>query len=77
MAGLSQREIDVLQIAANGKSSKEIGLPNGLNAVGCTEADIPQLVEGGWQQPRLLVGSPRPVTKADLSRILGESLQLW
>jgi alcohol dehydrogenase class IV len=56
---------------------KDIGLPNGLNAVGYTEADIPQLVEGGWQQPRLLVGSPRPVTRDDLSRILGESLQLW
>jgi len=56
---------------------KDIGLPNGLNAVGYTQADIPQLTEGGWQQPRLLVGSPRRVTKEDLSRILEESLTLW
>lgn len=56
---------------------KDIGLPNGLEAVGYSQADIPQLTEGGWQQPRLLVGSPRPVTKGDLSRILEESLKLW
>lgn len=56
---------------------KDIGLPNGLGAVGYSQADIPELTEGGWQQPRLLVGSPRPVTKGDLSRILEESIKLW
>jgi alcohol dehydrogenase class IV len=56
---------------------RDIGLPNGLDAVGYSQADIPQLTEGGWQQPRLLVGSPRPVTKSDLSRILEESIKLW
>ena len=56
---------------------KDINLPNGLHTVGYTEADIPQLLEGGWQQPRLLVGSPRTVTKADLGRILEDSLKIW
>ena len=56
---------------------KDIDCPNGLNAIGYTQADLPQLVEGGWQQPRLLVGSPRPVSKLDLTRILEESLKLW
>jgi hypothetical protein len=34
-------------------------------------------VEGGWKQQRLLVGSPRPVTKADLTRIIEQSMKLW
>jgi alcohol dehydrogenase class IV len=56
---------------------RDIGAPNGLSAIGYTEADIPDLVEGGWKQQRLLVGSPRPVSKADLTRIVEESMKLW
>ena len=56
---------------------KDIGAPNGLGAIGYTEADIPALVEGGLKQQRLLVGSPRPVTGADLTRIVEESMKLW
>jgi alcohol dehydrogenase class IV len=56
---------------------RDIGAPNGLSAIGYTEADIPGLVEGGWMQQRLLVGSPRPVTKADLSNIVEQSMRLW
>jgi hydroxyacid-oxoacid transhydrogenase len=56
---------------------RDVGCPNGLSAVGYTEADLDQMVEGGWKQQRLLVGSPRPVTKEDLRRILEESIVLW
>jgi hydroxyacid-oxoacid transhydrogenase len=56
---------------------KDVGAPNGLQAMGFSEADIPDLVEGGWKQQRLLVGSPRPVTKKDLARIFEESMVLW
>lgn len=56
---------------------RDIGAPNGLSEIGYTEADIPGLVEGGWKQQRLLVGSPRPVTKADLTRIVEQSMKLW
>jgi alcohol dehydrogenase class IV len=56
---------------------RDIGAPNGLSAVGYTAADIPGLVEGAWKQQRLLVGSPRLVTKADLTRIVEESMKLW
>ena len=56
---------------------RDIDAPNGLSAIGYTEADIPGLVEGGWKQQRLLVGSPRPVTKADLTRIVEQSMKLW
>jgi hydroxyacid-oxoacid transhydrogenase len=56
---------------------EDVGCPNGLSAVGYTEADISKMVEGGWKQQRLLVGSPRPVSKEDLRQILEESLVLW
>ncbi len=56
---------------------RDIGCPNGLSAIGYTEADIPALVEGAWKQQRLLVGSPRPATREDLTRIVEESMRLW
>ncbi len=56
---------------------RDIGSPNGLRAVGYSEADIPGLVEGGMKQQRLLVGSPRPVSREDLTRIVEESMTLW
>ena len=56
---------------------RDTGCPNGLAALGYHEADIPELTEGGWKQQRLLVGSPRPVSRADLTRILEESMVLW
>jgi hydroxyacid-oxoacid transhydrogenase len=56
---------------------KDVGCPNGLKALGYTEADIPGLVEGGWKQQRLLVGCPRPVTEEDLTRFFEESMELW
>ncbi len=56
---------------------RDVGCPNGLAALGYAGGDIPDMVEGGWKQQRLLVGSPRPVTKADLARIFEESMVLW
>jgi alcohol dehydrogenase class IV len=56
---------------------RDLDCPNGLSALGFTEADIPEMVEGGWKQQRLLVGSPRPLTKKDLARIFEESMVLW
>lgn len=56
---------------------RDIGCPNGLSAIGYAAEDIPSLVEGAWMQQRLLVGSPRPVTKEDLARIVEESMTLW
>jgi hydroxyacid-oxoacid transhydrogenase len=56
---------------------KDVGCPNGLAALGYTEADVPEMIEGGWKQQRLLVGSPRPISKADLTRIFEASMELW
>lgn len=56
---------------------RDIDCPNGLRAIGYLESDISNLVEGGLKQQRLLVGSPRPVTREDLTRIVEESMRLW
>jgi alcohol dehydrogenase class IV len=76
-AGLPVMEAALLLPDAIVRLMKDIGCPNGLSALGCTEADVAKMAEGGWKQQRLLVGSPRPVTQQDLHRILEESMVLW
>ncbi|MGQ9600801.1 MAG: hydroxyacid-oxoacid transhydrogenase [Anaerolineae bacterium] len=75
--GLSPMEAAMKLPEAIVQLMKDIGCPNGLKALGYTEADIPALVEGGWKQQRLLVGSPRPVSKQDLAEIFEKSMVLW
>ncbi len=75
--GLSVMDAAMLLPEAITRLLKDVGCPNGLSAVGYTEADISKMVEGGWKQQRLLVGSPRTVIENDLRRILEASLVLW
>ena len=56
---------------------RDIGIPNGLGAVGYGEADVPDLVEGTLKQQRLLATAPREVTEEDAAAILRDSLELW
>ena len=56
---------------------RDIGIPNGIGAVGYASGDIPALVEGTLKQQRLLASCPRPVTGDDLGRIFKRSLELW
>jgi len=56
---------------------RDVGLPNGLAAVGYTEADVPDLVAGAVQQQRLLSTAPREADEEDLAGILRRSLTLW
>jgi hydroxyacid-oxoacid transhydrogenase len=56
---------------------RDVGLPNGLTAIGYTERDIPALVEGTLRQPRLLAGAPRPVGAGELELILRDAMQCW
>lgn len=59
------------------KFMQSIGLPNGLQAVGYTSADIDALVEGTMKQKRLLGISPEPVTQKAVEKILEKSLVVW
>jgi hydroxyacid-oxoacid transhydrogenase len=56
---------------------RDIDIPNGVSAVGYTEADIPDLVEGTMKQQRLLATCPKPVTEDDIAGIFARSLELW
>jgi hydroxyacid-oxoacid transhydrogenase len=56
---------------------KKTGMPNGLAAVGYTEADVDRLVDGTLPQHRVTKLCPRPFTREDLRRIFLDSLTLW
>ena len=56
---------------------RDVGVPNGVGAVGYGEADVPALVEGTMKQQRLLVTCPKPVTEDDVAGVFARSLQLW
>jgi alcohol dehydrogenase class IV len=56
---------------------QSIGMPNGLEAVGYTSADIPELTEGTLKQKRLIGLSPQPVTQNAVEKILQLSLAVW
>jgi len=56
---------------------RDIGIPNGIGAVGYTGADIDTLVAGAMKQQRLLATAPRPATEDDIAGILTRSLVLW
>jgi alcohol dehydrogenase class IV len=56
---------------------RDIGIPDGIGAVGYDEGDVPDLVEGAMKQQRLLATAPRPVTEDDVAGILTRSLANW
>jgi alcohol dehydrogenase class IV len=56
---------------------RDIGLPDGVSAVGFGTADIDDLVAGALKQQRLLSTAPRDVTAEDLVTIFHRSLTLW
>ena len=56
---------------------RDIGIPNGLAAVGYRRDDVADLVEGAMKQQRLLATAPREVTEQDAAAILESSLELW
>ncbi len=56
---------------------REIGIPNGIGAVGYSESDVDSLVSGTVKQQRLLATAPRQATEEDLAGILRASVALW
>jgi alcohol dehydrogenase class IV len=56
---------------------RDIGIPNGIGAVGYTEQDVPELVPGTMKQQRLLSTCPRPVSEEDVAGILTRSIENW
>ena len=56
---------------------KKTGIPNGLAAVGYTEADADRLVEGTLPQQRVTGLSPRPFSVDDLRNMFLDSMTCW
>jgi hydroxyacid-oxoacid transhydrogenase len=56
---------------------RDVGMPNGLAAIGYTAQDVRALVEGTLRQPRLLAGAPRHIGAAELDWILCDAMQYW
>jgi hydroxyacid-oxoacid transhydrogenase len=56
---------------------KELGIPNGLTAVGYTPNDIPALVEGTLPQHRVTKLSPIEVGEEELTELFQNSMQIW
>ena len=56
---------------------RDIGIPNGLAAVGYGAADVDDLVAGSLKQQRLLATCPKPVTDEDLAGVFQGSMEHW
>ena len=56
---------------------RDIGIPNGIGAVGFTEAHVDALVAGTRAQQRLLAQAPRQPTDEDLAAIFRGSIENW
>lgn len=65
---LAQRMIDLMRAC---------DIPNGLQALNYSKQDIPGLVEGAYKQQRLLINSPREVSKADLAELYRSAMRYW
>ena len=56
---------------------RDIGIPNGIGAVGYTADDIPDLVPGTMKQQRLLSTCARTPTEDDIAAIFANSIENW
>lgn len=56
---------------------RDVGIPNGIEALGYTAADVPQLVDGALKQHRLLAIAPFDVTGEHLTQVFADSLTNW
>ncbi len=56
---------------------RDVGIPNGIGAVGYSEEDVPDLVPGTMKQQRLLATCPKTPDEDDIARILRNSVENW
>ena len=56
---------------------QQLGMPNGLSAIGYTTDDLPALVGGALAQERLTSMSPRPVGEQELSELFEQAMRCW
>jgi hydroxyacid-oxoacid transhydrogenase len=56
---------------------RDIGIPNGIGAVGYGEDDVADLVPGTMKQQRLLSIAPRTPSEDDIAEIFRRSIENW
>ncbi|GAC1581023.1 MAG: hydroxyacid-oxoacid transhydrogenase [Candidatus Elarobacter sp.] len=52
-------------------------MPNGLRAIGYTDADVPSLVAGAFAQQRLLANAPLAVGEEELTSLFAAAMTVW
>src|SRR5207248_2637637 len=76
-AGANDAEVGEILARRVIEIMRALGVPNGLAAVGYTEADLPALVEGTLPQHRVTKLSPIPAGPEDLEALFRASLRIW
>jgi len=56
---------------------RNVGMPNGLSAIGYGPKDVDKLVDGTLPQHRVTKLSPRPASAEDLKQLFLDSMSLW
>ena len=56
---------------------RAVNFPNGLNAVGFTDADAESLAERAFPQQRVIKNAPRDVTKTSLAELFKDAMKYW
>ncbi|MHC4248072.1 MAG: hydroxyacid-oxoacid transhydrogenase [Planctomycetota bacterium] len=56
---------------------QDLGVPNGLSAIGYTSEDIPALVEGTLPQHRVTKLSPEPAGAEELAGLFQDAMKYW
>ena len=56
---------------------RQVGMPNGLNALGYGPDDVEALVQGTLPQHRVTKLSPRPASAEDLRLLFLDSMRIW
>lgn len=77
VAGLSAAERREALPRALMDLMRDVGIPNGLTAIGYGERDVSALIEGTLKQPRLLAGAPRAIGAQELDGILRDAMRYW
>ncbi len=76
-SGASPEDAGELLAGAVIELMRQVDIPNGLNRVGYSDADVDALVAGAIPQKRLIDLVPRSVSEEDLERLYHESMTVW
>ncbi len=77
VSGAADEDAGEILAGAIIEKMKAAGMPNGLSAVGYTEADVERLAEGTLPQHRVIKLSPRPVDKESLMQLFRDAMRYW